>query len=311
MLTGLSDKQIIKLLEEHSLWRKKACKEILGRKDDFIPLLLNILDEAIKDPDSFEFESNDQHIAAAILLANMHEPKAYPKLVSLISYDEDEVQYLWDDLLMEYCAPMLRDTFNGDKSLLPPLMENRLVSPWSRGAAIGAWGMHYFDGHISREEITSCLRRLIHEVYAWQPDDDDIIVLGLTANCIRIHQLSELLADVKSIFNRNGIDKNFYKDYTEYIKEFNDPDHKINDIHIDDPIELMDRWGLFQDNSSYEDEYSSDYFHDDGDDDEYYDDDEEEEDDSIERLHRVISIGRNEPCPCGSGKKYKNCCMGK
>ena len=21
--------------------------------------------------------------------------------------------------------------------------------------------------------------------------------------------------------------------------------------------------------------------------------------------------GRNEPCPCGSGKKYKKCCMGK
>lgn len=20
-------------------------------------------------------------------------------------------------------------------------------------------------------------------------------------------------------------------------------------------------------------------------------------------------IGRNEPCPCGSGKKYKNCCL--
>ena len=20
-------------------------------------------------------------------------------------------------------------------------------------------------------------------------------------------------------------------------------------------------------------------------------------------------IGRNDPCPCGSGKKYKNCCM--
>ncbi len=22
-------------------------------------------------------------------------------------------------------------------------------------------------------------------------------------------------------------------------------------------------------------------------------------------------IGRNDPCPCGSGKKYKNCCLGK
>ncbi|MBW2596850.1 MAG: SEC-C domain-containing protein [Deltaproteobacteria bacterium] len=26
---------------------------------------------------------------------------------------------------------------------------------------------------------------------------------------------------------------------------------------------------------------------------------------------RKIKIGRNEPCPCGSGKKYKKCCMGK
>ena len=22
-------------------------------------------------------------------------------------------------------------------------------------------------------------------------------------------------------------------------------------------------------------------------------------------------IGRNDPCPCGSGKKYKNCCLDK
>lgn len=22
-------------------------------------------------------------------------------------------------------------------------------------------------------------------------------------------------------------------------------------------------------------------------------------------------LGRNDPCPCGSGKKYKKCCMGK
>jgi uncharacterized protein len=24
-----------------------------------------------------------------------------------------------------------------------------------------------------------------------------------------------------------------------------------------------------------------------------------------------IKTGRNEPCPCGSGRKYKKCCMGK
>jgi preprotein translocase subunit SecA len=27
--------------------------------------------------------------------------------------------------------------------------------------------------------------------------------------------------------------------------------------------------------------------------------------------NRGQRVGRNEPCPCGSGKKYKNCCMRK
>ena len=25
----------------------------------------------------------------------------------------------------------------------------------------------------------------------------------------------------------------------------------------------------------------------------------------------AASVGRNDPCPCGSGKKYKKCCLGK
>jgi len=25
----------------------------------------------------------------------------------------------------------------------------------------------------------------------------------------------------------------------------------------------------------------------------------------------MAKVGRNEPCPCGSGKKYKKCCFGQ
>ena len=32
---------------------------------------------------------------------------------------------------------------------------------------------------------------------------------------------------------------------------------------------------------------------------------------SRELLTRVKTVGRNDPCPCGSGKKYKKCCLGK
>jgi uncharacterized protein YecA (UPF0149 family) len=27
-------------------------------------------------------------------------------------------------------------------------------------------------------------------------------------------------------------------------------------------------------------------------------------------LSSSIKVGRNDPCPCGSGKKYKKCCLG-
>jgi len=31
----------------------------------------------------------------------------------------------------------------------------------------------------------------------------------------------------------------------------------------------------------------------------------------IIRARAEKKIGRNEPCPCGSGKKFKKCCLGK
>lgn len=28
----------------------------------------------------------------------------------------------------------------------------------------------------------------------------------------------------------------------------------------------------------------------------------------VEQAHSERPVGRNDPCPCGSGKKYKKCC---
>lgn len=29
------------------------------------------------------------------------------------------------------------------------------------------------------------------------------------------------------------------------------------------------------------------------------------------RTHKRAAAGRNDPCPCGSGRKYKKCCLNK
>ena len=33
---------------------------------------------------------------------------------------------------------------------------------------------------------------------------------------------------------------------------------------------------------------------------------------ALDRLHELFEypkVGRNDPCPCGSGRKYKQCCL--
>ena len=30
-----------------------------------------------------------------------------------------------------------------------------------------------------------------------------------------------------------------------------------------------------------------------------------------QKIRKFDKVGRNDPCPCGSGKKFKNCCMNK
>jgi hypothetical protein len=77
------------------------------------------------------------------------------------------------------------------------------------------------------------------------------------------------------------------------------PEQAILEILLGNRIDLM---GALEDRLSNVDDYE-DY-------DEYeYDDAEEEEFRPAPRAQR--KPGRNEPCPCGSGRKYKHCCLKK
>ena len=45
---------------------KRVCKEILSRKDEFILLLIEILDNVIDDPDSYMYGEKDEHFTVGL-----------------------------------------------------------------------------------------------------------------------------------------------------------------------------------------------------------------------------------------------------
>ena len=82
-------------------------------------------------------------------------------------------------------------------------------------------------------------------------------------------KLYELVPSVERLFKEKKVDKTFIN--LEDFKEFLDEPALEKYEYINDVIESMSWWACFNDSPE-------------------------------------TKIGRNEPCPCGSGKKYKKCC---
>ena len=268
-MKGFSDKQIISMLDSRSMWGKRACREILRRKEDFIPPLLAVLDNTLANLDAVLDEDKNTFVPAAFLLAQMREKQAYPRLAALINFDDRTVERLWEDVLVQSYCVILRDTFNGDSSVFKPIIENCSAGPWARSMAISAWGLHFHDGHISREEITAYYRRLIHEVFT-RPKHGDQLPLFFLAMSIRENRLEALIQDILPICKSKLILPELREFLATYEENFDDPLFVPDDRHIDDAIAELNQLGWFEEREEDDD--------DDDDDDEYYDDDEYDDD---------------------------------
>lgn len=91
----------------------------------------------------------------------------------------------------------------------------------------------------------------------------------------------------------------FAEDYSHYDDYYNDDNDDDYDDEYDD------------NNKKYGYEYDDDEYDDDGIFDDYNDDDGDDKPDFFFQepyKREEPKVGRNDPCPCGSGKKYKKCC---
>lgn len=124
--------------------------------------------------------------------------------------------------------------------------------------------------------------------------------------CTQIHA-TELREEIEAGFKANAFDEfhvdlSFVEEQFSMSKEVVLGNFQKNEYYqyIEDPSKNMEKWPCFQELDESEDYELDDY-------DDY--------DDSFttyqEPYIRVEpKIGRNDPCKCGSGKKYKKCCLG-
>jgi hypothetical protein len=190
------------------------------------------------------------------------------------------------DIVTENLKNILASVCHGDLSLIKQLIEDPQINEYVRSAALGSLVILYNTDKLSREDLVGYIETL------FDPDEDTFFVTSLVAISCAIHP-KELYDKLVQCFDldlvegffvcREDLDERMQMDIETVLAEL-----KGNRQYqlINDAISDMDWWSCFSPETNSNKSLSVGY----------------------EQEHKA-KIGRNDPCPCGSGKKYKKCCL--
>ncbi|MEQ6120347.1 DUF1186 domain-containing protein [Reichenbachiella sp. MALMAid0571] len=152
-----------------------------------------------------------------------------------------------------------------------------------------------------KEEAVEWFRKVL-TFYTQSDIEDNVIdsdLIGLMI-CNVIHvEAEELLPEMEMLFKLGYVSTGICGNYDEIERDIKMPSkysHKMEVLGIVDRYDqITSTWSGY---NPIEDYAESDYA--------------ESDHDSYPKSFPVVNepkIGRNDPCPCGSGKKYKKCCL--
>jgi hypothetical protein len=268
----------------------EAVQEAIRRKDEIIPELIKILEYTEKNIHKIENDPDYvAHMFAMSLLAQFREKRAYPLVVKIFSYPGETPWRIVGDFVIDYLPRVLASLSSGDTTLIKQLIENRKVDEYVRAGALEALLILVINGQMSREELIDYFKSLIREKLERKPSLI-WVDLALFSSYLCAEELYE---DIKLAYQEGLIEPLFFRmeDFDEYIakgweKSLEELKSERDYRFIEDTVECMRGYGCFE--PERETDFNTLYL----------------PEPQLERR----KIGRNEPCPCGSGKKYKKCC---
>ena len=304
---------------DDQVFPRHALLQAVEKRDEITPHLLIALERAADDPEDILEAGDDSYIYAMFLLAQFREKRAYPLVIKLASHPPELVDALLGNIPTEDLANILASVSTGDAGLIAELAENREAEEFARAAAIRSWLALVVSGDRSREEAMAYYKSL----FEGRLEDRNEVVWSELVDAANDLYPEEVYDHIKKAYDDGLVD--------EYIVDPEWVDEQI-DLGKDAVLADLPEWnhlvedvtvemGAWFENREHGDEWDED--EDWYEEDEWDEDDEEDEWDAGRRRLSTLNgnnlaptqpyrapetVGRNDPCPCGSGKKYKKCC---
>ncbi|MDE6055420.1 MAG: DUF1186 domain-containing protein [Lachnospiraceae bacterium] len=305
--------ELQRAIENVTYFSKKFPKEELeligANRDEAIPYLREAVKKAVREKENLD-ENYNLHLYGIFLLAQFQDREFFPTLMELASLPEDTLDYLIGDVITEDLGSILYNTYNGEIDLLKQAVMDKKGSDFARSQVLDVMGQLYMDQTLGKQELQDFLREIVYK----EESIGDYIYTTIAEMICRCH-FTDMLAEVRRLYLDGMVDEyaiGGYDDSVDYMFTYGKKERRFCKSPID-TVKMLRGWTMFEKSSQES----------------VVDEKEDEEDD--DRLNRKLSgifdefgggagktgqrksvkIGRNDPCPCGSGKKYKQCCLKK
>ncbi len=306
--------ELQRAIENIMYFSKKLPKEDLeligANRDEAIPYLRKAVEKAIKEKDNLDGEYM-LHQYGIFLLAQFQDRDFFPRMMALAALPEDTLDFLIGDVLTEDLGSILYNTYNGDIKLLKQTIKKKKSSDFARAQMLDVMGQLYLDQKLDKQEWQDFLRELVYD----KKDIGDYIYTAVADMICRCH-FTDMLLELRRLYQDGRVDEYAIGKYDESLDKmftYGDKEKRFCMERIN-VVKALRGWAMFEPSA------------DDGADEAAKEDEKSATQGILDRKlsgfmdefgggnpeqRRVVKIGRNDPCPCGSGKKYKQCCLKK
>jgi uncharacterized protein len=233
------------------------------------------------------------------LLGEWREKSAYRPLARLLASDPERLEALLGDAIVSTSHRIMAAVFDGDPAPLQAVIEAEHADPFVRSRMLEALAMLVLRGDLERGEVARYLRDAFSNL---RPHEASFVWFGWRS-AIAALGLAELTSLVRKAFERRLIDP----------KEMSFADHQADLKHalahpespwseaasrefepFEDTIAELAPWYAspeYLEREAAEDAFAPRFGM------------------AEPAINPFKNIGRNDPCPCGSGRKFKRCCL--
>ena len=296
---------------------KAAVEAAMAQREEVTPHLLRTLEEVAKAPEKFVSQDQMLHIFATYLLAQFRDKRAYRPLTDILAAPGDTANDLFGETITGRLDNILASVYDGDPEPVKRLVEGEDVYEYVRVAAVDTFMVLTHTGQIPRHEVVEYYGDLFHGKLRREHSQ----VWNALACAVADLPAPELAGDLRQAY-KDGLVDDTYAELADLERDalvpFGKKDNwqrvKLSSL-VSDAVTEMSWWAAF--NADERPKRSvlppepiapAPPFH-------SIEPDEPEdaapEFDPGAGIRRGPKIGRNDPCPCGSGKKYKKCCLRK